>query len=519
MKHQETVFTFTGVCDIAPPKRLIQRTVMNSKRGSSSNNDRGFYSLVAIWLFLVIISGGITIPAFTLWAAHVLTALALLVWALFRLRDGFPTALSMAGAALLLAGLCLALLQIVPLPPAVWTLLPGRELVAQTYVNAGIVQPALPMSLLPGATLESATAFVFALAIFCATLTLPRRGLLAVFMAMLAAAAVSAVLALLQKAQGPNSVWYLYSGLSASSPSGIFGNKNFYATQIFTAIPILGAIATTLHEEYRIRKLVLNLLLVVAVCLLLAGLALSGSRAGIILAMISLMMTIFFVYRPFQSGGMVGSFGAAAIATLVGVLVVGQASMLGFLRFAASDPLSDYRWTIFAVTKRAITAFLPLGSGFGSFVPVYQMFEKPGEVIDAYANHAHNEWLELALEGGFPAVLLVAAAVLLLLIAVFRLVNSGRRNTTKVLQWAALVVIMLFMAHATVDFGIRTPALMAVLTVCCAILSLAGGSARHQTAASQREDALDFGRSQPPPQFRPARERFGRPATPDDMPA
>jgi O-antigen ligase len=483
---------------------------MNNKRGGSAYNDGMFSGVVALWLFLVILSGGTTIPAFSIWAAHVVTALLLLFWSLFRLRDGFPTRLSLAAAALLLSGLCLTLLQLVPLPAEIWNLLPGRDPVTQTYINANIAQPALPLSLLPSATLEAATAFVFAIGIFCATLSLSRRGMLAVFLAMLSAAAISSLFALLQRAQGPGSAWYLYGVAGSTSPSGIFGNRNFYAVQIFTAIPILGAIATAMHEEYRVRKLVLNIFVAIAVCLLLAGLALSASRAGIVLGMISLMMTIFFVYRPVQANGLAGSIGVATFATLAGILVVGQASMLGFLRFATSDSLSNYRWTIFAVTKRAIADFLPFGSGFGSFVPVYQMFEKPSEVIDAYANHAHNDWLEVALEGGVPGVLLLVAAIILMIVAVFRLINSGARSALKVLQWASLVVVMLFLAHATVDFGVRTPALMATLTVSCAILSLAGSSSRFQSRETPHAGRPREAGESEPPQFRPARDSFER---------
>jgi O-antigen ligase len=490
---------------------------MNSKRSRSGQGDQLFNVAFSIWLFLVIVSGGSTIPSFAVWTVHLASAFLVLMVSLYRLRGGFPTGLSAAAATLLFAGLCLALLQLVPLPPDLWMRLPGREAIVQTYLNANIPLPSLPISLLPRGTLEAGTAFVFALAIFCATLSLTRRGLLVVFIAILAAAAASSLAALLQRAQGPGSVWYVQGLGSGGSSNGLFGNRNFYAAQIFTAIPILGAVATAIHQEYRIRKLVLNIFALAAVGLLLAGLALSGSRAGIILAMISLMMTIFFVYRPVSAGGFTSNMGVAALAMLAGILVVGQASMLGFLRFSGSDPLYDYRWTIFDVSKRAITDFMPFGSGFGSFVPVYQMFERPTELIDTYVNHAHNDWLEVALEGGVPGILLLVAAIGLLAVAVLRLVNSGARSTMTVLQWASFVVVMLFVAHAAVDFGVRTPALMASLTVCAAILSLVGSPLRGQNPAPAYEPrAEDEMARTERPAFRPARGHFGPAAVPGE---
>ncbi len=37
---------------------------------------------------------------------------------------------------------------------------------------------------------------------------------------------------------------------------------------------------------------------------------------------------------------------------------------------------------------------MPLGSGLGTFVPVYQTFEKPSDIAVTYVNHAHNDLLE-----------------------------------------------------------------------------------------------------------------------------
>ena len=43
---------------------------------------------------------------------------------------------------------------------------------------------------------------------------------------------------------------------------------------------------------------------------------------------------------------------------------------------------------------------MPVGSGMGTFVPVYAMFEKPEDVSLFYVNRAHNDLLEVWLETG-----------------------------------------------------------------------------------------------------------------------
>ncbi|WP_245463625.1 MULTISPECIES: O-antigen ligase family protein [unclassified Mesorhizobium] len=54
------------------------------------------------------------------------------------------------------------------------------------------------------------------------------------------------------------------------------------------------------------------------------------------------------------------------------------------------------------------------GVGFGSFPKVYQIYEKGEMIFKPYVNHAHNDYLELALEAGAPVVFLVAAYSILL---------------------------------------------------------------------------------------------------------
>ena len=59
-------------------------------------------------------------------------------------------------------------------------------------------------------------------------------------------------------------------------------------------------------------------------------------------------------------------------------------------------------------TITAAKAYMPFGSGVGTFVSVYPGFEPAHDAIsNVYANHAHNDLLEVWLEGGvskYPAL-------------------------------------------------------------------------------------------------------------------
>ena len=66
------------------------------------------------------------------------------------------------------------------------------------------------------------------------------------------------------------------------------------------------------------------------------------------------------------------------------------------MRRARSSRASE----ILSTTSRALRDFMPFGSGLGSFQSVYQLYEKPDAGHDDYVVHAHNDYVELALELG-----------------------------------------------------------------------------------------------------------------------
>ena len=72
--------------------------------------------------------------------------------------------------AVVIAIALLPLLQLVRLPPALWTLLPGRDTFSAAYDAAGVSLPWLPISLDPAATWRSFLALIPPIAVFLATI-------------------------------------------------------------------------------------------------------------------------------------------------------------------------------------------------------------------------------------------------------------------------------------------------------------------------------------------------------------
>ena len=119
---------------------------------------------------------------------------------------------------------------------------------------------------------------------------------------------------------------------------------------------------------------------------------------------------------------------------------------------------------------------MPIGSGLGTFVPVYAMFEKPEDitVANSYVNHAHNDALELWLDTGVVGLALMGIFVIWF---VLRSVEVWRRAPpfgALEIDWslarAATIVIALLVAHSLVEFPLRTGAIMAIMAFACALL-------------------------------------------------
>ena len=104
-----------------------------------------------------------------------LAALPLLAWALFKLT---PSQLGRGGQwaiVLLCAIIAWPLLQLIPMPPSLWSGLPGRGEIASAYEAAGMTLPWLPISLYPTATWLGLLSLLPATAVFLAMLSLERR--------------------------------------------------------------------------------------------------------------------------------------------------------------------------------------------------------------------------------------------------------------------------------------------------------------------------------------------------------
>lgn len=113
-----------------------------------------------------------------------------------------------------------------------------------------------------------------------------------------------------------------------------------------------------------------------------------------------------------------------------------------------------------------IAHYFPVGTGLGTFVPIYQQFEPLEAIVPVYANHVHNDYYELVLETGIGGVIVLASLIAALLQAGLQMRLSAPSKTRIV----SFVVLILCLLHSVVDYPLRTQAIAVLFALCLAII-------------------------------------------------
>ena len=141
----------------------------------------------------------------------------------------------------------LPLIQLVPLPPWLWTALPNRQPSAETFDILGRAVPWMPISVSPQATWLSALSLVPPLAIFLGTLLLAYRERRLLSLVVIAVGIVSVFVGLIQVAQGEQSPLRFFEITNPTEAVGFFANRNHFAALLYCLM--LFAVAWTVQRS------------------------------------------------------------------------------------------------------------------------------------------------------------------------------------------------------------------------------------------------------------------------------
>jgi hypothetical protein len=235
---------------------------------------------------------------------------------------------------------------------------------------------------------------------------------------------------------------------------------------------------------------------------LLPMLAVTGSRAGLLLGLVGLAFGWAQLRRHRQAAPKQRK-GRLALLIRFAPIVAGIAVLAAAIALSRDEAISRIFTSSLSQDSRASYTtsliqmawdFFPTGSGFGSFDPVFRFYEPDSVLQSTYLNHAHNDVMELAITGSLPAVLIA------LLFLGWAGVNSWRAIRTAGLSRAnafarlGLAIIAIILASSLVDYPLRTPLHAALFAIACGWLAGArsGGSSRAQGRHPRAKDALPY---------------------------
>lgn len=392
-------------------------------------------------------------------------------------------------ALFVLFGLSVAVVacQLIPLPPAIWSALPGHEMLLRAAEVTGQPQPWRPLSIAPSATANALASLVVpgSVLLLCANLT--RRQHWTVARLLLGLVLAGSFVALVQ-VSGANYSNPLINHVSGSI-SGNFANRNHFA--LFVAVGcLLASVIGAARDDFN-RWLAFGAMLLIPFFALV--ILAVGSRAGLVLTVLAIVMGLAIgqanlrnLLRALPKPAAIG-LTALALAGVTGI--VGAAIVLDRAesvdRALSLEASADLRRQALPHVIEATQSYFPTGAGFGTFDQAYRIVEPDALLRLTYFNHAHNDWIETVLSGGLAGALLLVAMLAWFATAVWRMWCS--REGIRGLSAVGAGILLLFMIASLFDYPARTP--MGMTLVVLAAVWLQRGRDDFGAHTSPRERA------------------------------
>lgn len=360
----------------------------------------------------------------------------------------------------------LHVVQLVPLPPAIWTSLGGRDAIVATAPLIGAL-PWRPISIAPDLTLASLTGLVPVAAILVAAAQLDMRQHYHLLLFLVGGVALSVLLAALQLTGGTDNPYHLYRVTNDGTAVGLFANRNHQAAFLAIGMPLLAVALNSLAGRARRSALLVGLL--VLGCLLLSVMILvTGSRAGLVLGALGLLGAALLFQG--QGGNRIGQrpsyyawigIAALVVAASAALVLLSPERALTLTRLSDNVLVNESRVANLGLYAELMRENLLTGAGLGAFDPLFRIHEPLSALKPSYLNHAHNDLAELVMTGGILAGALLFALLTWTVRKALPLVR-GELNPLGML--GAAITLMLLIA-SLFDYPLRTPFLGCVFAL------------------------------------------------------
>jgi O-antigen ligase len=377
----------------------------------------------------------------------------------------------------LLATVAAAILQLVPLPPALIHALSPAAAVVDRAIHFDSRTGWRPLSLNPPETAIALLVDVLALAVFWIVRdVVAGDGMRTLVRTMLGVGLVVSVAAIVGAAiRSPAS--HLVYGLfeptdPAARPYGPFVNRNEMAMWVLLALPLIVGYAAA-----RIRRRSQSGLQIVDATtvwfaggagVLTAALVLSLSRSGIIAAAAEALVGVALSLNAAERRSHVA---LAAVGIGAGVIVIALAmprtsELIGRFDRTLTIKGADGRTAIWRDTRAMIRDFQWTGVGVGAYPTGMLVYQQGSRLF--FNNHAHDQYLQVIAEGGaLVAVPLAVAACAFALLVAARLRED--RSAAYWIRAGAVTGVVGALLQSVWEVGLAAPANAVLFAAVCGI--------------------------------------------------
>lgn len=404
------------------------------------------------------------------WAAPPLLIISLCAMAVGR---AWPEPRRLVDAAAL-AAIGVAALQVVPLPPALSAALSPD---AAAFRGQMALDPApgawLPVSLDPAGTRVALMLAASALALFITVRRMAgthgRR--LVHWLAWMAIIAACLGIGKSMLAPGERVYGFWTPRESGAAPFGAIINRNHFAAWAVAAAALIAggfmAHCARRYEHPAARRRLIAILsdsaglwLLFSLAVLTAALVFTASRAGVV-GLVAASAALAMLARRRAGGRTLILTALVAVACLAATATWARPDRL-FSRLGEQGSRLGVRSAIWDATASMAARYPLAGVGLGAFPAGMTYYQPPPRTV--FFNHAHNQYLELASEGG----LLLSLPLLLFGAAVARAAWRGLARDQRSYFWlraGASAALVGLAALAIWESPFRTPATLMLAAV------------------------------------------------------
>lgn len=492
---------------MVPPERLpAGHDPVTTARVQPPASERAWFgALVLLVLWLPLPWG-----SHTAWAADLLAALSLALlctWlALATLGHArLPERIGRLAWPLVLWLLWIGwiVLQILPLPPEdLATRSPAAHAAHRAVAELAGAEPRWSSSISPSATGDRLllTLGYFAL-YWCVVLGAigSEARIRALLWTVAAAGTIQALYGALMTLSGLEWAFFAPKRWYLDSATGSFVNRNHFAGYLeLTAAAALALVLADLKPvrgrrswRQRLRDLIAfafsdRARARVALAIMLVGIVLSKSRMGN-LAFFAALTVCGIAFIALRQRALAMRAAILFLSLLVvDVWIVSR--WFGFEqlveRLETTDLGQEGRLRLLDEIPPVLEAYGDAGSGLGTFALAYAPFRSTQ--MREHFDHAHNDYVELAVETGITGLVLVLAFAGIHALHALRIVILRRRRLPAAAAFAALMGLTAMGIHATAEFNLQIPANAATLLVLLALVACCTPkrSPRHRAAGA-----------------------------------